>query len=272
MMQKYGLNGSLNHRVAATTEGPTYRNRKTKLKLPKIAELDSFLARHAGPHFERIAREKLTRDTFAVNEPGVEFAVTYDENQRYGGSSYPAYTAIQSLTRNPVYLALKAKTGQLKKSGTTDPRGTFLCDGGCTLLSRPGRQQMQIGLDEVIWEFFRQNSSIAFVAVLVFPPSRVETFVGIVKELRLTGRIYSNPTATNAVPEEALLEVINAGLAKLPAPVATPRDAVNWIDRSRPREGKIIGGLVTRGGDRSNAPISYRKARFRCSQKGATSV
>ena len=248
LKEKYGLKGSLNHRVEGTTEGPTYRNRKTKLKLPRIAELESFLAKHVGPHFERIAREKLARNAFVIKEPGVEFVVTYEEGQRYGGSSYPAYTAIQSLTRNPVYLALKAKAGQLKKSGTTDPLGIVLCDGGCTLLSRPGRQQMQIGLDEVIAEFFRQNSSIAFVAVLVFPPTRVQAFAGIVKELRLTGRVYSNPRAANAVPEAILLERLNTGLAKLPSPVATPRDALYWVDRSEPYHGKTIDILETRAG------------------------
>jgi hypothetical protein len=103
LKKKYGLRGSLNHHVAGSTEGPTYGNRKTRLKVPKVGDLDAFLLRHVGPHFERIAREKLTKDTFAINEPGVEFAVTYDEGQRFGGSSHPSYTAAQSLTRNPVY-------------------------------------------------------------------------------------------------------------------------------------------------------------------------
>ncbi|MGY3622041.1 hypothetical protein [Bradyrhizobium sp. USDA 10063] len=97
---------------------------------------------------------------------------------------------------------------------------------------------MQVGLDEVTTEFFWQNSSIAFVVVLVFPPTRVEVFTGVVKELRITGRVYSNSRATNAVPEAALLTQLNSGLAKLPQAVATPRDALYWIDRSRPLEGK----------------------------------
>jgi hypothetical protein len=248
LKEKHGLKGSLNHHVAGATEGPTYRNRKTRLKLPKVGDLDSFLTRHVGPHFERIARGKLTKVTFAINEPGVEFTVTYDEAQRFGGSSYPSYTAAQSLTRNPVYLALKAKAAQLKKSGTTDPLGIFLCDGGCELLSRPGRQQTQIGLDEVVANFFRQNSSIAFVIVLVFPPTRVQAFTGIVKELRITGRVYSNPRAANAVPEAILLEQLNSGLTKLPSPVATPRDALYWINRLEPHHGKTVDICVTRGG------------------------
>ena len=248
LKQKHGLNGSLSSRVEGTTEGLSYRNRKTKLKLPSISKLDAFLAKQVEPYFERIAREKLTNSTFAINEAGVEFAVTYDEGQQYSGSSYPAYTAIQSLTRNPVYSALKSKAGQLKRSGTTDPKGIFLCDGGCALLSRAGHQQMQISLDDVISEFFRQNSSIAFVAVLAFPPTRVQALAGIVKELRLTGLVYSNPRAGNALPEDELLQELNAGLAKLPLPVATPRDALHLVERLKPNTGKTIDILVTRGG------------------------
>ncbi len=150
--------------------------------------------------------------------------------------------------RNPVYAALKSKAGQLKKSGSIDPLGIFICDGGCTLLSRPGRQQMQIGLDEVVGEFFRQNSSIAFVGVLVFPPTRAEAFTGVVKELRITGRIYVNPRATRQVPEGPLLELLNRGVAALPLPTATPRDALYWIARSKPHTGKTIGVLQVSGG------------------------
>jgi hypothetical protein len=123
LKKKYGLQGSLRHDIEATTKGPTFRNRKTRLKLPKLSEIDPFLVKHVAPHFERIAREKLTRSEFSVDEPGVEFKVIYDERQRYSSSSYPSYTATQSLTRNPVYRALRAKAAQIKKSGTSEPRG-----------------------------------------------------------------------------------------------------------------------------------------------------
>jgi hypothetical protein len=114
-------------------------------------------------------------------------------------------------------------------------------------------------LDEVITEFFRQNASIAFVAVLVFPPTRVQTFIGIVKELRITGIVYSNPAAPNGVPEKALLRELNTGLSKLPAPVATPRDALYWTDRLKAHEGKTIDILVTRGGWNMSVKMSARK-------------
>jgi hypothetical protein len=48
--------------------------------------------------------------------------------------------------------------------------------------------------------------------------------------------------------EAILLEQLNSGFAKLPSPVATPRDAVYWIDRSERYYGKTIDVCVTRGG------------------------
>ncbi|WP_445219881.1 hypothetical protein ACKWRH_06990 [Bradyrhizobium sp. Pa8] len=251
LKRRYGLQGSLDYRIAGTTDGPTAQKRKTRLKLPKASDLDAFLATHVGPAFQGIADRNETRATINICEAGVEFSLTYDESRRYGSGGYPAYRVAQSRTLNPVYSALKSKADQLKKSGTTGPCGIFLCDGGCNLLSKSGRQSHEVGLDEVIAEFFRQRSSVTFVVVLTFPPSRAEAFVGVVKERRITGRLYINPRAANALPEKELLELINRGLAQLPQPAATPQDALYWIGRARAHEGQTYntihysGGLMT---------------------------
>lgn len=246
LKRKFGLTGSLHHHVGSVDEGANYRNRKVRLKLPKISELESFLAKHVAPQFKRIAQEKLPIATFAVKEPDVEFQVTYNEGERYSGASYTSFTAAYSLKRNPVYRALKSKRDQLTKSGATAPMGIFLCDGGCTLLSRPGRQHMQFGLDDVIGEFFREHASIAFAGVLVFPPPRAQAFVGIVKEKRITGRIYSNPSSRESLSAASLEALMNRGFALLPAPVATPMEALHWIGRSAPYQGQPIG-IITQG-------------------------
>lgn len=172
------------------TDGPSPHKQKTRLKPPKLSELDAFLAKHVGPWFRQLANEKQARATLQVNEPGVVFSLTYDESERYSGGGYPAYTAAQSPTQNPVFAALKSKAAQLKKARATDSCGIILCDGGCPLLSKLGRQMQRVGLDETIAEFFRQHSSVAFVVVLVFPPSRVDAFTGVFKELKITGRLY----------------------------------------------------------------------------------
>lgn len=246
LKRKYHLSGGISYDIKGEMPGISHRDRKMRLKLPKASDLDRFLAEHVGPEFRRIGEEKRPKAIIAINEPGVEFTLHYAEGQQYGGGHYPSYTAAQSPTRNPVYTALKSKTDQLKKSGATDPLGVFLCDGGCSLLSKVGRQPQQVSLDEVIGEFFRQNSSIAFVVILVFPELRVEAFTGLIKEVRITGRVYSNPRATNTIPNAALIEVLNRGLAALPQPVARPHDALHWIARSDAHEGQTID-TFTRG-------------------------
>jgi len=248
LKRKCRLSGSLDYRVSGVTDGPSPHKQKTRLKLPKLSELDAFLAEHVGPWLRQLADEKQACATLQVNEAGVAFVLTYDESERYSGGGYPAYTAAQSRTQNPVFAALKSKAAQLKKSRATDPCGIILCDGGCALLSKPGRQMQQVGLDETIAEFFRQHSSVAFVVVLVFPPSRVDAFTGVFKELKITGRLYSNRRAANALPGEELIALINRGLAQLPQPVATPRDALYWIGRARGHEGQTHANIQYSGG------------------------
>lgn len=260
LKRKCRLPGVLNYDIKGDSAGRNDRDRKMQLKLPRIADLDRFLETHVGPEFRRIAEEKLATATITVNQPEVEFSVTYAEGQRYSGGHYPSYTAAYSPTRNPVYTTLKAKARQLKQSGATDPFGIFLCDGGCTLLAKTGRQPQQVSVDEVIAEFFRQNSSVSFVVILVFQPTRAEAFTGIVKELKITGRIYSNPRSSNAPPADKLLSLINQGLAALPQPTATPRDALYWIARLEANEGRTIGTITHGGGLMSQTiKISARK-------------
>jgi len=222
LKRKYHLPGGISYDIKGETSGKSNRDQKTRVKLPKASDINRFLAEHVVPEFQRISKEKRPKATIKVDEPGVEFTLHYAECQQYGGGTYPSYTAAQSPTRNPVYTTLKSKTEQLKKSGATDALGIFLCDGGCLLLSKAGPQPQQVSLDRVIGEFFRQNSSIAFVVVLVFPELRVDVFRGLIEEVKITGRVYSNPRAANPLPGKQLLELLNRGLSALPQPVADP--------------------------------------------------
>jgi hypothetical protein len=117
-----------------------------------------------------------------------------------------------------------------------------------------------VSVDAVVAEFFRQNSSIGFVVVLVFPPTRVNTFTGVTKELKITGRIYANARSSNVPAVEGLLALINRGLAELPQPVDTPRDALYWLGRLEANEGRTMNTLTQGGGMMSQTiAISARK-------------
>jgi hypothetical protein len=256
LRQKYKLSGSTNFNIRGEATGPHYRNRKMRLGLPAGHEIDALLEKHIAPAFRRVRDENLATITIPISEPGIELTVGYNANQRYGSGSYPSYTAAYSLTRNPVYAKLKAKLGQLKKSRDTNPLGIFLCDGGCALLKTTQSSAASISIQEVVGEFFRQNSSLGFVVIFTFPPSSTITFRGVVKELRITRSVYVNSRGRNAPNKDAPLGVINRMLMHLPPPCATPQDALYWIANAGPHEGQPIH-ILTHGA--TTMKISARK-------------
>lgn len=256
LRQKYKLSGSTHYTIKGEATGSHFRNRKMRLKLPPGPKIEKMLEKHVVPMLKRIQKEKLSTASVAINEPGVELTIRYDANQRYGGGSYPSYTAAYSLTRNPVYTSLKDKAKQLKKAGATGPLGIFLCDGGCALLKNTQRHAEAVSVDQVVSEFFRQNSSISFVVVLTVSPASSVAFADVVKKLQITARVHINSRAKNTLSSAALLALINRVLSHLPAPSATPQDALHWIANADAHEGAPIHKL-THGG--SMIKVSARK-------------
>jgi hypothetical protein len=247
LRKKYKLPGVLNFDIKGEATGRTYRDRKMRLKLPPQAGLDPFLNATLGPELKRIQREKPDHATMAVNKPGIEFTVSYHANQCFSSGHYPSFTTTYSLTRNRVYTTLKDKAQQLKKFGGAHPFGIFLCDGDCSLLKSTQTAAVAFGLRNVIEEFFRQYSSISFVAILKFPPTQHHIFTGLIKELRITGELYSNPRTAKPLEPDQLLALINRGLAHLPTPAATPHDASILLPMPRRMRGTPLISLLTEG-------------------------
>jgi len=260
LQQKYKLPGSTHFTIKGEATGPHFRDRKMRLKLPPGSKIEQMLKKHVGPMFRRIREEKRETDTIAINEPGVDVVITYNANRRYGGGSYPAYTAAYSLTRNPVHRALKAKIAQLKKSTPTGPLGIFLCDGGCALLKNTQNYAAAVSVNQVVGEFFRQNSSLGFIVILTFPPSPSVNFAGVVNETRITARVCTNQRAKIPLGEEQLLALINRALVHMPAAGATPHEALHWLANAQAHEGKQIGPMSHGGNLMSrNLKLSARK-------------
>jgi hypothetical protein len=243
LRQKYELPGSTHFTIKGEATGRRYLDRKMYLKLPPGPKIEQMLKKHVEPMFKRVRKEKRATDSVAISEPGVDIVVTYSANQRYGGGSYPAYTAAYSLTRNPVYTSLKTKIAQLKKSTPTGPLGIFLCDGGCALLENTQNYAAVVNVGQVVGEFFRQNSSLSFVVILTLAPSPSVNFAAAVNETRITGRVYTNPQAKSPVSAELLVPLINKVLAHLPAAGARPLEALHWIANARAHEGRPIGPI-----------------------------
>jgi hypothetical protein len=247
LWQKYKLPGSTHFTIKGEATGPRFRDRKMRLKLPPGPKIEQMLKKHVEPMFKRIRDERNATASVAINEPGVDIVVTYDANKLHGGGSYPAYTAAYSLTRNPVYRSLKTKIAQLKKATPTGSLGIFLCDGGCALLKNTQNYAAAVGVDQVVGEFFRRNSSLSFVVILTFPPWPSVSLAGVINETRITSRVYTNPRAKSPLSAELLVPLINKGFAHMPAAGATPQEALHWIANARANEGRTIG-QISHGG------------------------
>jgi hypothetical protein len=260
LRQKFKLTGSTRFVVKGSTEGPHYRDRKMHLLLPPPSEFEKMVRTHIVPLFERIRREKLSKAGVTISEPGVELSVSYDAAARYGSGSYPAYTAAYSLKRNPVYAALKGKAQQLKKSGREGVLGIFLCDGDCTLLKNIQGHGDAVGLDQVIAEFFRLFSSVGFVVTLTISSQSASPFTAPVKQFPMTRRVRVNPNSKNPVDRTALESLVNRALIHIPAPTASPKDAVYWIDNGDDHQGEPIHKISYRGSFMSQSfKVSARK-------------
>jgi hypothetical protein len=89
----------------------------------QASQIEALVRKHVGPMFERVRNGKLETASVVINEPGVRANVSYNAKQRYSTGSYPSYRAAYSLTRNPVYPALKRSSINFKKSGRPGPLG-----------------------------------------------------------------------------------------------------------------------------------------------------
>ena len=210
LRQKYELPGSTHFTIKGHAAGPHHRNRKMRLKLPPGPEIEKMLEKHVAPVFKRVQDEKLSTARITIDEPDVELTIDYDASQRYGGGSYPSYTAAYSLTRNPVYTSLKAKARQLKKSAFTETLGIFLCDGGCELLKNTYSHPEAANVGQVVNEFFRQNSSVAFVVILIIPPGSSASFAEVVKKLRIAANLYIKGTRRTRDQPARYFQTFNA--------------------------------------------------------------
>jgi hypothetical protein len=243
LRQKYKLSGATDIKIEGQATGPHFRDRKMRVDLPPASQVEALVREHVGPMFERVRDKKLATASVAISEPGISATVAYNAKQRYSSVSYPSYRAAYSLTRNPVYPALKAKLDQLKKSGRPGPLGIFLCDGDCELL-KSAHSVATVNVEQVVGAFFGRNSSISFVIVLTTLPTKSVTFISFVKQARIKGRIFVNPRAKNPIDGGALEGLLNRVLAQIPAAVATPLDALYWLRHGKANQGEPLHHLI----------------------------
>jgi hypothetical protein len=134
-----------------------------RLHLPARGDIRTFVEVHVEPFLKTCASATDSRRELLLQREGVDCTIQYDPKRRYLSGSRPAYTAIYSLTRNPLYNALKKKVDQLAGSGRTGPHGVIVCAGDFDVREQSHRS---FGTGAIIAEAFRQYSRLSFVLMI----------------------------------------------------------------------------------------------------------
>lgn len=252
-----GLVGGFEFRIEGTRLGKSYRDHKIKLSMPRRNELREYLETHVTPKLREIKEASLDKAEILLSEP-YQISVSYRSYTNISAGSYPSYTTAYSLTRNPIYTALKTKVRQLSRSGFKGRKGIILCDGSCSLLGNRLSGQTSYSDQEIIENFLRQQSSISFVTTLwIEQPDRV--FLGNWQRCQLQTRVYRNPYAKFLIDDESA-RILNAISSLLPIPVNTALNAANSIEYGKSGIGEsFYGGYsMTHGNFSTTVKISSR--------------
>jgi hypothetical protein len=155
-----GLDLQVLHRVEQSRRGS-----RTVLQLPKRNALPEFVRTKISP----LIRKGISASTFplriAIEDDDVGIEITIDPSlTTINTGSYAPYSTPQIPDRNPLYNALKAKTGQLR--GAQGMKGIFVGDAGCDALTFSSLNRDASSPADIVKEFLRQYSSIDFVVLM----------------------------------------------------------------------------------------------------------
>ncbi len=130
---KYGLRGNgLSLEVESTRVG-AYGDTVVAVHLPKPKDRARVIKTHVEP-FLRAHRETQEVVSLVVDEPEVQFTLSYNPGQQYATQIHTAYTVPDSLKNNPLAKRIKVKAGQLRGAPADLPRGLIICDAGSDLM------------------------------------------------------------------------------------------------------------------------------------------
>ena len=231
MRNKYGLKqGSFSWKIEGQREGP-FRDQKMKLDLPPRRDIHKLFDGSFHQFMKKIKLTPLLPCSLKIKTPDANILVNYNPGDKYGSGSYPAYTAAYSITRNPIYNALKRKSNQLKESGYRGHRAILLCDGGCHLfrdhLYSPGTFKMS----DIISKFLRETSSIDLILTFSVQ-SRLKPFYSRT-ELRSEIQFFTNSRALTGFADHLTGELTTV----MPKPVLDATNAVNHLKGKHHKEG-----------------------------------
>lgn len=216
--------GGVDLQVHGRTEKVKGGERRS-LRLPPRKQIRRFVNDEIVPRLKEqmAAGEKIFR--VEIDDEKAGFVLTIDPSRgHFSSGAYAAYDVPASLTKNPLWGAMRKKTDQLR--GAEGVTGIIVGNGDCAILRELPKRRGDIGPGDIATELLRQCTSIDFVLLLTIreeahhisrigpPKRRVEPLL-IVRDQALG---------------EKLEEIFKGVLYALPFPNCMP---VNAARRSR---------------------------------------
>jgi len=202
---------------------------KVQLALPNRGQMIALLHSEIVPWLKSIATKPHQPRLFKPSDSKFDFSITYDPAQTNTMASYTSYDVAPSKEVNPLYKALKAKTGQLEGAHEGAFKLLVACDGDCGLF-RSNASMASLGGTftdrQVVDHFLTKHSSIDGVLLIGVEESRdflsTETDRKLRLDLRVRGPI--DPRCLTS-PYAELDELIRSALTNFPKPNLAPYNA-----------------------------------------------
>lgn len=147
------------------------------------------------------------------------------------------YRESSSLTKNPIYNALKRKRDQLKLSLYPGLKGIILCDGDCHQLRHP---------DRIVRKFLQTTKTVNFVAVCTL---RGDRFSRRTDGIRVELRVFVNASCTSDEESAAIGEILSRAVQALPPANDDVTNACNHLRWKTRHVGLGYHGGYEWGGD-----------------------
>jgi hypothetical protein len=242
-----------NHRFcfAIDEERPTAMRgsgAKRQLLLPLGGQLATQVFNSDFDRFmERVRAEPHVPQSLVVRNGSPPISVSIQYSPGPGSlicGRYGSYAATTVRDNNPLFNALKRKADQLRRSGYQGLRGIIVCDDGAQIL----HESSHLGtytIREVVRDFFRQNTSIAFVITIAVrwknnnPTER--------RRFEYKPQLFTRDAAAEL--ERDLGGALRDAIACLPQPSQTPENATHTLrwNRSTKITRPYYGGWEVKG-------------------------